>query len=224
MTVFVCYWPSFWWSIESENLHGLDKLSELPVIPTNGFSFIDKTWDASAAAAAVTTSSSCSLSLAQCHLLGDLLTGDSVKMPQKMFSYMYEVNLPKFDINANSVENVPRTAATREKSARDRTKLRRSKSTHCMDKMDIKMRPKSHGFRREKEFYNCYNEVKIIDMEDDNGSNNFSAWCVSFDSEADRVSCEFCPDPAADWISAAEEEDRSCLKNTFSINLRPTII
>ena len=116
-----------------------------------------------------------------------------------MFSYMYEVNFPKFDINANSVENVPRTAATREKSARDRTKLRRSKSTHCMDKMDIKMRPKSHRFRREKEFYNCYNEVKIIDMEDDNGSNNFSAWCVSFDSEADRVSWEFCPDPAADW-------------------------
>ena len=119
-------------------------------------------------------------------------------MPQKMFSYMYEVNFPKFDINANSVDNVPRTAATREKSARDRTKLRRSKSTHCMDKMDIKMRPKSHRFRREKEFYNCYNEVKIIDMEDDNCSNNFSAWCVSFDSEADRVSCEFCPDPAAD--------------------------
>ena len=138
------------------------------------------------------------LGLAQCHLLGDLLTGDSVKMPQKMFSYMYEVNFPKFDINANSVENVPRTAATREKSARDRTKLRRSKSTHCMDKMDIKMRPKSHRFRREKEFYNCYNEVKIIDMEDDTCSNNFSAWCVSFDSEADRVSCEFCPGPAAD--------------------------
>ena len=104
---------------------------------------------------------------------------------------MYEVNFPKFDINANSVDNVPRTAATREKSARDRTKLRRSKSTHCMDKMDIKMRPKSHRFRREKEFYNCYNEVKIIDMEDDNCSNNFSAWCVSFDSEAHRVSCVF---------------------------------
>ena len=101
-----------------------------------------------------------------------------------MFSYMYEVNLPKFDINANSVE-IQRTTNNREKSARERSKLRRSKSTHSMD---FKMRPKSHRFRREKDIFDKqryrYNEVKVIDLEEDNSSSNFSAWCVSFDSEA----------------------------------------
>ena len=103
-----------------------------------------------------------------------------------MFSYMYEINLPKFDMNANNLEMSSRTISNREKSARDRTKLRRSKSTHTMD---FKMRPKSHRFRREKDILEnqryCYNEVKIIDLEDDT-SNNFSAWCVSFDSEGVR--------------------------------------
>ena len=98
---------------------------------------------------------------------------------------MYEVNLPKYDINANSVE-IQRPGGNREKSARERTKLKRSKSTH---NMDLKMRPKSHRFRRERDFFNSkpptyYNEVRIIDLEDDKDCNNFSAWCVSFDAEA----------------------------------------
>ena len=97
-----------------------------------------------------------------------------------MFSYMYEVNLPKYDINANSVE-IQRPNGNREKSARERTKLKRSKSTH---NIDLKMRPKSHRFRREKNFLDNYNEVRIIDLEEEKDSNNFSAWCVSFDSEA----------------------------------------
>ena len=46
------------------------------------------------------------------------------------------------------------------------------------------MRPKSHRFRREKNFLDNYNEVRIIDLEEEKDSNNFSAWCVSFDSEA----------------------------------------
>jgi len=54
--------------------------------------------------------------------------------------------------------------------------------------MDFKMRPKSHRFRREKDIFDKqryrYNEVKVIDLEEDNSSSNFSAWCVSFDSEA----------------------------------------
>ena len=101
-----------------------------------------------------------------------------------MFSYMYEVNFPKFDINANSVE-IQRTTNNREKSARERSKLRRSESTHSMD---FEMRPKSHRFRREKDIFDKqryrYNEVKVIDLEEDNSSSNFSAWCVSFDSES----------------------------------------
>ena len=97
-----------------------------------------------------------------------------------MFSYMYEVNLPKYDVNANSVE-IQRPNGNREKSARERTKLKRSKSTH---NIDLKMRPKSHRFRREKDFFDNYNEVRIIDLEEERDSNNFSAWCVSFDSES----------------------------------------
>ena len=98
-----------------------------------------------------------------------------------MFSYMYEVNLPKYDINANSVEVQRPNNGNREKSARERTKLKRSKSTH---NIDLKMRPKSHRFRREKDFFDNYNEVRVIDLEEERDSNNFSAWCVSFDSEA----------------------------------------
>ena len=97
-----------------------------------------------------------------------------------MFSHMYEVNLPKYDVNANSVE-IQRPSGNREKSARERTKLKRSKSTH---NIDLKMRPKSHRFRREKDFFDNYNEVRIIDLEEERDSNNFSAWCVSFDSES----------------------------------------
>ena len=97
-----------------------------------------------------------------------------------MFSYMYEVNLPKYDVNANNVE-IQRPNGNREKSARERTKLKRSKSTH---NIDLKMRPKSHRFRREKDFFDNYNEVRIIDLEEERDSNNFSAWCVSFDSES----------------------------------------
>ena len=101
---------------------------------------------------------------------------------RRMFSYMYDFNFPKFDYNANiQVEG----ANVREKSARERLKLRRSKSTHSMD---CKVRPKSHRFRREKDFepryyYNQSAQLKVIDLEEENGATNFSAWSVSFDSE-----------------------------------------
>ena len=92
-----------------------------------------------------------------------------------MFSYMYEISFPKFDYNANSVEL--HGANLREKSARERSKLRRSKSSHSMD---CKVRPKSHLMQREKERY--YNEKTVIDLEEESGY-NFSAWSVSFDKE-----------------------------------------
>ena len=96
---------------------------------------------------------------------------------------MYEFNFPKYDYNANSIE--VQRSNVREKSARERSKLRRSKSSHSLD---CKVRPKSHRFRREKDldsryYYNENNELKLIDLEEENASTNFSAWCVSFDSE-----------------------------------------
>ena len=98
---------------------------------------------------------------------------------------MYEINFPKFDINANNVD-LPRTTNNREKSARERSKLRRTKSTH---NIDLKMRPKSHRFRRERDIFDknlySFNEVKVIDLEEDPSSNNL-AWCVSFDAEGVR--------------------------------------
>ena len=104
-----------------------------------------------------------------------------------MFSYMYEIEFPKLDINANNM-GFP---STREKSARERSKLRRSKSTHTMD---FRQRPKSHRFRREKDFdlpYVFPHEIQMMDLEDDPNISNAAAWCVSFDadSHADRVSC-----------------------------------
>ena len=106
-----------------------------------------------------------------------------VSVWRRMFSYMYEFNFPKYDYNANSIE--VQRSNVREKSARERSKLRRSKSSHSLD---CKVRPKSHRFRREKDldsryYYNENNELKLIDLEEENASTNFSAWCVSFDSE-----------------------------------------
>ena len=99
---------------------------------------------------------------------------------------MYEIEFPKLDINANNMG----FSSTREKSARERSKLRRSKSTHTMD---FRQRPKSHRFRREKDFdlpYVFPHEVQMLDLEDPNIC-NAAAWCVSFDadSHAERVSC-----------------------------------
>ena len=87
---------------------------------------------------------------------------------RRMFSYMYEFNFPKYDYNANSIE--VQRSNVREKSARERSKLRRSKSSHSLD---CKVRPKSHRFRREKDFdpryyYNQNNELKLIDLEEEN--------------------------------------------------------
>ena len=99
---------------------------------------------------------------------------------------MYEIEFPKLDLNANNMG----LSSSREKSARERSKLRRSKSTHTMD---FRQRPKSHRFHREKEFdlnYMFPREINIIDLEDDPSVSNSAAWCVSFDAEshADRVS------------------------------------
>ena len=99
---------------------------------------------------------------------------------------MYEIEFPKLDINANNV-----TITTgREKSARERSKLRRSKSTHMMD---FRQRPKSHIFHREKDFdlpYMFAHEIQMIDLEDDPSACSSAAWCVSFDgsSHVDRLS------------------------------------
>ena len=105
-----------------------------------------------------------------------------------MCSYMYEIEFPKLDINANNMG----LSSSREKSARERSKLRRSKSTHTMD---FRQRPKSHRFRREKDFdlpYVFPHEIQMIDLEDDPNVCNAAAWCVSFDadSHADRVSSQ----------------------------------
>ena len=114
---------------------------------------------------------------------------------RRMFSYMYEFNFPKYDYNANSIE--VQRSNVREKSARERSKLRRSKSSHSLD---CKVRPKSHRFRREKNvdpryYYNQNNELKLIDLEEENASTNFSAWCVSFDSEKVKFSVQPASDP-----------------------------
>ena len=119
---------------------------------------------------------------------------------RRMFSYMYEFNFPKYDYNANSIE--VQRSNVREKSARERSKLRRSKSSHSLD---CKVRPKSHRFRREKDFDPCYyynqnNELKLIDLEEENASTNFSAWCVSFDSEK----VKFTVQPVTLWIIGRE--------------------
>ena len=114
---------------------------------------------------------------------------------RRMFSYMYEFNFPKYDYNANSIE--VQRSNVREKSARERSKLRRSKSSHSLD---CKVRPKSHRFRREKDcdpryYYNQNNELKLIDLEEENASTNFSAWCVSFDSEKVKFRFQPASDP-----------------------------
>ena len=119
-----------------------------------------------------------------------------VSVWRRMFSYMYEFNFPKYDYNANSIE-VQQRSNVREKSARERSKLRRSKSSHSLD---CKVRPKSHRFRREKDFdpryyYNENNQLKLIDLEEENASTNFSAWCVSFDSEKVKFTIQPASDP-----------------------------
>ena len=110
-----------------------------------------------------------------------------------MFSYMYEVDLPQLDINSNRMglspsreKSVGFTMNNREQSARERTKLRRSKSTHQI--VDQRQRPKSHRFRREAVHRGCEvdyvfppHEINIIDLEDEESVCNAAAWCVSFE-------------------------------------------
>ena len=57
-----------------------------------------------------------------------------------MFSYMYEVEFPRLDLNANNVTELPVRPGAREKSARERGgKLRRSKSemSACRPKAEL---------------------------------------------------------------------------------------
>ena len=119
-----------------------------------------------------------------------------------MFSYMYELDFPKLDINDNRMglspsreKSIGFSTSNREKSARERSKLRRSKSTHHM--LETQKRPKSHRFRRTtaRDFDASYNmfphEINIIDLEDEESVCNAAAWCVSFEEgqrPASRVS------------------------------------
>merc|ERR1719206_1316927 len=53
--------------------------------------------------------------------------------------------------------------------------------------MDFRQRPKSHRFRREKDFdlpYVFPHEVQMLDLEDPNNICNAAAWCVSFDADS----------------------------------------
>ena len=108
-----------------------------------------------------------------------------------MFSYMYELDFPKLDINSNRMglspsreKSIGITLNNREQSARERSKLRRSKSTHHMLESQ---RPKSHRFRRPtaRDFEVNYmfpaHEINIIDLEEDESVCNAAAWCVSFE-------------------------------------------
>ena len=121
-----------------------------------------------------------------------------------MFSYMYELDFPKLDINSNRMglspsreKSIGITLNNREQSARERSKLRRSKSTHHM--IESQRRPKSHRFRRPtaRDFDANYmlpsaaHEINIIDLENEESVCNAAAWCVSFEEgqrPASRVS------------------------------------
>ena len=118
-----------------------------------------------------------------------------------MFSYMYELDFPKLDINSNRMglspsreKSIGFSLNNREQSARERSKLRRSKSTHHMLESQ---RPKSHRFRRPtaRDFEVNYmfpaHEINIIDLENDESVCNAAAWGVSFEEghrPASRVS------------------------------------
>ena len=137
-----------------------------------------------------------------------------------MFSYMYEVDFPKLDINSNRMglspsreKSVGFTMNNREQSARERTKLRRSKSTHQM--VEARPRPKSHRLRREGvrrggvEYVFPPQEINIIDLEDEESVCNAAAWCVSFEERqrpGSRVS-------SASWANRYSE---TILRNVFS--------
>ena len=117
-----------------------------------------------------------------------------------MFSYMYELDFPKLDINSNRMglspsreKSIGITLNNREVSARERSKLRRSKSTHHM--IESQRRPKSHRFRRDFDanymLPGTAHEINIIDLENDESVCNAAAWCVSFEEgqrPASRVS------------------------------------
>ena len=131
-----------------------------------------------------------------------------------MFSYMYEVDLPKLDINSNRMGLSPSREKSigfsinkREQSARERSKLRRSKSTQHM-----LQRPRSHRFRREvareyqggsreyqggareyqggamefsqgevRQYVFPATEINIIDLEEEENLCSAAAWCVNFE-------------------------------------------
>ena len=121
-----------------------------------------------------------------------------------MFSYMYELDFPKLDINSNRMglspsreKSIGITLNNREQSARERSKLRRSKSTHHM--IESQRRPKSHRFRRPTArdldanymLPGAAHEINIIDLENEESVCNAAAWCVSFEEgqrPASRVS------------------------------------
>ena len=121
-----------------------------------------------------------------------------------MFSYMYELDFPKLDINSNRMglspsreKSIGFSLNNREQSARERSKLRRSKSTHHMLESQ---RPKSHRFRRPtaRDFEANYmfpaHEINIIDLEEDESVCNAAAWCVSFEEgqrPGSRVSSQY---------------------------------
>jgi hypothetical protein len=113
-----------------------------------------------------------------------------------MFSYMYEVDFPKLDINSNRMglspsreKSVGFSLNNRDQSARERSKLRRSKSTH--GPMVDTRRPKSHRFRRQvpsrgdrhkdANYVFPATEINIIDLENEQSVCNAAAWCVSFE-------------------------------------------
>ena len=106
-----------------------------------------------------------------------------------MFSYMYALEFAKLDINSNRMglnqsreKSIGITLNNREVSARERSKLRRSKSTHHMIESQ-RQRPKSHRFRRPtaRDFDANYmsHEINIIDLENEESVCNAAAWCVS---------------------------------------------
>ena len=89
-----------------------------------------------------------------------------------MFSYMYNLDISKYDINWNDVGHLP----VREKSAQERT-LKRSKSINMME---VRLRP--HSQRSGRERFHISEDLKIVDLETEIYPCNSAAWCVKFNS------------------------------------------
>ena len=92
-----------------------------------------------------------------------------------MFSYMYDLDLPTYDLNLNKMGQLP----AREKSAQER-RLKRSKSINMME---VRARPRSTRFARER--FHLSEDLKIVDLETEAytcSSPTSPAWCVTFNS------------------------------------------